>query len=302
MTTTKRLIVIAGPTAVGKTKVAIDVAKALSTEIVSFDSRQLFKELNIGTAKPTAAQLVQVKHHFISSHSIHDIVNTGTYAQEANALFEKLFLRYDSLVFTGGTGLYMDAVLNGIDDLPQANALLRLQLAAQLEKEGLPAMANQLQTIDPESYKRIDLKNPRRVLRVYEVFKLTGKPFSELIGQKQNQRNYTPVLFCLNKSRKELYENINHRVEAMLQNGLEQEVRSLIEFRNLNALHTVGYTEMFHYFDGLYSLPQAYEKIKQATRNYAKRQLTWFKRYKDVHWLEGEHDEIVEKIMKKVHR
>jgi len=283
----KYLIVIAGPTAVGKTAVAIEVANYFNTDIVSADSRQMFKEMNIGTAKPSFEQLRAVKHHFINSHHIIQPMNMGLYEIEALPLLASLFEKNNYLVLAGGTGLYIDAVLYGVDDLPQADAALREERVLQLKEKGIEYFASILKTVDETTYSAIDIKNPRRVLRALEVFELTGQPYSTFLNKNKTKRNFIPLLFCLDKKREVLYSDIDKRVDSMILEGLEEEVKSLIPYRQHNGLQTVGYKEFFDFFDGQQSYEETIALIKKNTRNYAKRQLTWFRRYEDMHWIES---------------
>lgn len=295
----KHLIVITGSTAVGKTGVAIEVAKYFKTEIVSVDSRQMFKEMSIGTAKPSVEQLNSVKHHFINSHSVMETVNVGTYEHEAIAIISKLFLKHNLVVLTGGTGLYIDAVLYGIDDLPQSDPSLRAERSRELKEKGIEYFSAQLKVLDQATYNTIDIKNPRRVLRALEVFELTGKPYSSFLNKNNAERSFTPLLFCLDKKREVLYRDINQRVDNMITEGLEEEVKLLIPYRNNNALQTVGYKEFFDFFEHRQSLEETIELIKKNTRNYAKRQLTWFRRYENMQWVES-NDSAVEVILNKI--
>lgn len=283
----KYLVVIAGPTAVGKTAVAIEVASYFNSDIVSADSRQMFKEMSIGTAKPSPEQLSAVKHHFINSHNIIQPMNMGLYESEVISLLASLFEKNNYVVLAGGTGLYIDAVLYGVDDLPQADAALREERALQLKEKGVDYFAALLKTVDETTYHAIDIKNPRRVLRALEVFELTGKPYSTFLNKNKTKRNFIPLLFCLNKKREVLYSDIDKRVDVMISEGLEQEVKSLLPYRNHNALQTVGYKEFFDFFDGKQSYKETVALIKKNTRNYAKRQLTWFRRYENMRWIES---------------
>ncbi len=283
-----KLIVIAGPTAAGKTNLAIQLANRLQTQIVSFDSRQLYREMKIGTAVPSVVELSQVKHHFIQSHSIHENMNAGIYEVMALEKINTLFKEHSHLIFTGGTGLYMDAVLYGVDDLPIADNDIRKQLSDEFFQSGLDSLTAKLKIIDAESYQTIDLKNPRRVMRALEIFYTTGKPFSALKLNIPKERNFDYQLFIVNKDREQLYEHINLRVDKMIEQGLMQEVKQLLPYRNLKALQTVGYKEFFDYFDNKTSYETTLEKIKQNTRNYAKRQLTWFRKYKDAVWVNAD--------------
>lgn len=264
---------------------AIEVAKHFNTEIVSADSRQFFREMNIGTAKPTAAQLTEVKHHFINSHSIHDEMNTGIYETLCVELLNQLFKKHNTVVMVGGTGLYINAVVNGIDNLPEANPSIREQLQQQLKLNGIESLQEKLKKIDRDTYERIDLQNPNRLVRAVEVFLASGKPYSFYLTNKKSDRTFRIKIFGINKDRKELYENINLRVDDMIQKGLLKEAEQLFPYKHLNALLTVGYTEIFDFFENKTSLPEAIDKIKQHTRNYAKRQVTWFKKVEGITWI-----------------
>lgn len=279
------LIIIGGPTASGKTSLAIEVAKYFNTEIVSADSRQLFREMNIGTAKPSQQQLAEVKHHFINSHSIHDEMNTGIYETQCIFLLENLFKKNKTIVMVGGTGLYINAVVNGIDNLPEANTEIRNQLQQQLKLNGIEPLQNKLKEIDISTYLKIDLQNPNRLMRALEVFMITGKPYSSFLKNKKTERNFDVKMFGIERSRERLYEVINKRVDDMIQNGLLKEAEQLYPFKNLNALQTVGYTELFDVIENKMTLEVALEKIKQHTRNYAKRQVTWFKKAESIKWV-----------------
>lgn len=279
------LIIIGGPTASGKTSLAIEVAKYFNTEIVSADSRQLFREMNIGTAKPSQQQLAEVKHHFINSHSIHDEMNTGIYETQCISLLENLFKKNKTIVMVGGTGLYINAVVNGIDNLPEANTEIRNQLQQQLKLNGIEPLQNKLKEIDISTYLKIDLQNPNRLMRALEVFMITGKPYSSFLKNKKTERNFDVKMFGIERSRERLYEVINKRVDDMIQNGLLKEAEQLYPFKNLNALQTVGYTELFDVIENKMTLEVAVEKIKQHTRNYAKRQVTWFKKAESIKWV-----------------
>lgn len=279
------LIIIGGPTASGKTSLAIEVAKYFNTEIVSADSRQLFREMNIGTAKPSQQQLAEVKHHFINSHSIHDEMNTGIYETQCISLLENLFKKNKTIVMVGGTGLYINAVVNGIDNLPEANTEIRNQLQQQLKLNGIEPLQNKLKEIDISTYLKIDLQNPNRLMRALEVFMITGKPYSSFLKNKKTERNFDVKMFGIERSRERLYEVINKRVDDMIQNGLLKEAEQLYPFKNLNALQTVGYMELFDVIENKMTLEVAVEKIKQHTRNYAKRQVTWFKKAESIKWV-----------------
>ena len=267
----KKLIVIAGPTAVGKTELTIRLAQYFETEIISCDSRQLYTELKIGVARPSDKELKAAKHHFIASHSIHDEYNAGKYAREVNELLKKLFTQHDVVIMTGGTGLYIKAATEGLDLLPTKNEKLREQLNYILETEGLAALqsvAKSMDLVDTE----LDFDNPVRLMRAIEIKEGESNPTEAVQVPK-----YETTYLYLDRDRDELYSRINKRVDTMLAMGLEDEARTVHDYKDLNALHTVGYKEMFSYFDGEWTYEHTVEKIKQHTRNYAKRQLTWFR-------------------------
>lgn len=293
----KKLIIIAGPTASGKTQIAIEVAKLHSTEIVSFDSRQIFREMTIGTAVPDAQQMNTVKHHFIHSHSIAEDMNASRYADEATNTVNQLLEINEAVVLTGGTGMYMHAALFGLDPTPNTDYQLRASLEKECAEKGLEYLAHQLKTLDEKSYHQIDIHNPRRVIRALEIIYSSGKTRSSFIEDKNKISTYNFTLYVLNPDRQLLYDNINQRVDMMIEKGLVDEAKQLLPYRHLTALHTVGYKELFEYFDRNITLDQAIEKIKQHTRNYAKRQLTWFRQYDDAVWITPE--EMKKKIEKK---
>jgi len=274
----KRLIVIVGPTAAGKTDYAISLALSLGSPVISCDSRQIYKELLIGTAPPSAVQLAQVKHYFIFSHSIHDNYTAGKYEIEAITLLEELFKTHDDLVMVGGSGLYVDALCNGMDDFPEADLELRHILMERLKTEGLVSLQDELCMLDKESYDTIDIINPQRVVRALEVTLMTGKKFSSFKSHSSKKRAFSIEKIIVDRPREELYERINHRVDLMMEAGLLDEVRGLYQFRDRPALKTVGYSELFDYIDGKCSLVDAVELIKRNTRRYAKRQVTWWRR------------------------
>lgn len=270
------LIVIGGPTASGKTDFAINLAQFFNTEIISADSRQIYTELNIGTAKPNETQLKTIKHHFINHCSIHDNFNAGMFEIQSLKLLKKLFKNHKIVIAAGGTGLYINALCYGLDKLPKANQKLREELMAEFDKHGVDKLYKILENIDPLGCKQIDSKNPNRIIRAIELVNATGKSITKLKTGIKLQRDFKIVKILMKTDRQKLYFDINKRVDFMIENGLENECRNLYNFRNLNALKTVGYTEMFDYFDEKYTLAQAIDKIKQHTRNYAKRQITWF--------------------------
>jgi tRNA dimethylallyltransferase len=282
----KKLFVIVGPTAVGKTALSIQLAKAFDTEILSADSRQFFKEMSIGTAKPTAIEMGAIKHHFIDSHSISEEYNVGKFETEAIQVLNTLFETKDYAILVGGSGLYIDAVCNGLDELPEASAEIRQQLKLLYEEKGIAALQEQLKELDLNYYNQVDLNNPQRLMRALEVCLSSGKTYSEQRAGKTKKRNFTTIKIGLNTTREALYERINKRVDEMMQEGLLDEVKSLLPYQNKNALQTVGYKELFDYLENKTTLEQAVELIKQHTRNFAKRQLTWFKRDEQIQWFE----------------
>jgi|UniRef100_UPI00404A9D30 tRNA dimethylallyltransferase len=281
----KTLIIIAGPTAIGKTALAISLAKHLKTEIISADSRQFYREMNIGTAKPSEAELKEVKHHLINSHSVLDQFNAGDFEKESIELINKLFLDHDQVIMAGGSGLFINAVCDGFDQLPVASEEIRDQLNKLFTENGIEFLQERLKKIDPVYYEEVDIFNPQRIIRALEVFESTGKTFSSLRTNIKKQRPFKIVKIGLNTDRKKLYERINLRVDQMIKDGLIEEVESLKSFRHLNPLNTVGYSEIFNYLDGKSTREEAIEKIKQNTRRFAKRQITWFNKSEDIKWF-----------------
>ena len=280
----KTLIIIAGPTAIGKTALAISLAKHFKTEIISADSRQFYREMNIGTAKPSEAELKEVKHHLINSHSVLDQFNAGDFEKESIELINKLFLNHDQVIMAGGSGLFINAVSHGFDQLPIATEEIRNYFNTILEEKGIKFLQDQLKKIDPVYYKEVDIYNPQRIIRALEVFECSGKTFSSLRTNIKKQRPFNIVKIGLNTDRNIVYERINLRVDQMIKDGLIKEVEGLKSFRHLNPLNTVGYSEIFDYLEGKSNREEAIEKIKQNTRRFAKRQLTWFKKSEDIKW------------------
>jgi tRNA dimethylallyltransferase len=274
----KKLIVVVGPTGVGKTDFAIKLAQKYNSPVISCDSRQIFKELRIGTAPPTDEQLLLVKHYFIFSHSIHDYYTAGKYEVEALALMEELFKTHDTLIMAGGSGLYVDAVCKGIDAFPETDIVLRDALMKRLQNEGLESLKQELKVLDRESYDVIDIENPQRVVRALEVTIQTGQKFSSFKSFSNKRRDFEIEKVVVQLPREELYERINRRVDSMIEMGLVEEVRALYPYRNRPALKTVGYRELFDYIDGKLSLQEAIELIKRNSRRYAKRQMTWWRK------------------------
>lgn len=294
-TNPKRLIVIVGPTGSGKTDLSITVAERFGAPIISTDSRQFYRGIPIGTAQPDAEQLNRVEHHFIASHDLNQDFNCGAYETAALQCLEQLFKRHDTVVAVGGSGLYVKALCEGMDDMPEANAELREELATRLQAEGLEALCEQLQRLDPDFYEKVDLKNPARVLRALEVCISTGKPYSALRTGEKRERDFEIIKIGVDMPRDVLYERIDRRVDIMIEQGLEQEARSVAHLRHLNSLQTVGYREMFDYFDGNISREEAIELIKRNSRRYAKRQLTWFRRDSQIEWFNpSETEKIIE--------
>lgn len=279
------LIVIAGPTAVGKTAAAIEIAQKLNTVILSADSRQCFKELNIGVARPSEEELAAVPHYFIASHSVHDEMSAAVYERYALSLLEELFNQYPVIVLSGGTGLYIKALLEGMDPIPPVAETLRTSIIDAHNKNGIDWLAAELQKKDPLFAARGEMQNPQRMMRALEVIEGTGKSILEYQQKNKTARFFDTLNFGLELPRENLYERINERVIKMMEHGLENEVKELQSLKHLNALQTVGYQELFQYFDGSLSKAEAINLIQQNTRRYAKRQLTWFKKREDLIWL-----------------
>lgn len=281
----KQLIVIAGPTAVGKTAAAIEVAQALDTEILSADSRQCYRELNIGVARPSPEELAAVRHNFIRSHSVYDNLNAAAYETYALDVVQRVFKKKDHLVVVGGTGLYIKALLEGMDAIPAIPQELRRQLLADYEQKGLAWLQAEVAAADPYYYGQGEIQNPHRLLRALEVKRFTGRSLLDFHSRRKAERSFSAVTYVLDLPREELYDRINRRVLRMMEAGLEAEARALYPLRQLNALQTVGYRELFEHFDGKISLEQAVADIQTNTRQYAKRQLTWFRKDPDAHWV-----------------
>ena len=282
MTKNKNLIYIAGPTGVGKTDLSLEIAKKFNTDIVSCDSRQFYKELKIGTSPPSNSQLKEVKHHFIHHKSIHDVYNVGKYEKDAITVINDLFKEKDNLILVGGSGLYADSIMYGIDDFPDIPSGIRNNIIADFKSGGLEFIQNKLKKLDPEYYEEVDLSNFNRIIRALEVIELTGKKFSSLRTKKEKQRIFKSHVLIIETDREKLYKRINDRVDSMIKEGLEEEALKLKDFKELNPLNTVGYKEFFNYFEDKLTFTQTVEKIKQNTRNYAKRQITWLKKYSDA--------------------
>ncbi len=282
----KKLIVILGPTGVGKTDLSIDIANHLQCPIISADSRQIYKGLTIGTDAPTQEQLQRAKHYFIGSLSIDDYFSASQYENKVIELLTDLHKSHNNVVMTGGSMMYIDAVCKGIDDIPSIDPFLREQLLEQYQKEGLDPIRMQLKLRDPIFYDQVDLKNHKRVIHALEVCIMTGKPYSSLRTNKVKERPFEIVRIGLNRPRHLLYERINARVDQMIERGLVEEARRFYPHKHLNSLNTVGYKELFMYFDGECTLEFAIDKIKQHSRNYARKQLSWYNRSDDIHWID----------------
>ena len=290
----KTCIVIVGPTAVGKTSLAVKTALHFQTEIISADSRQCFKELNIGVAKPSAAELQQVKHHFISSHSIQDEMNAAIYEQYALEKINDLFKQHDVVVMVGGTGLYVKTFCQGLDEVPVIDEKIRKKINDDFEWEGLEWLQKEVEKNDPVYYAKGEIKNPHRLLRALEVKLSTGKSIIEFQTQQKKQRPFNIIKIGLELPREQLYKQINGRVDAMMKAGLLDEVKKLVPYKKLNALQTVGYRELFGHLIGDLSLEDAIEAIKMNTRQYAKRQMTWFKKDEEVIWCEPDFENLLD--------
>jgi tRNA dimethylallyltransferase len=297
----KTLIVLTGPTGIGKTNVGINLAQYFNAEIVSSDSRQIFKELRIGTAVPSSQELSAVKHHFIHSHSITENYNASRYEMETMQLLIKLFQHYDIVFLVGGSMLYIDAICKGIDIMPDVDQEIRDALKIQYEKEGLESLRLQLKKQDPDYYKIVDLKNPARIIHALEICLMTGKPYSSFRSNPNKKRPFSILKIGLNCEREVLHKRINKRVDIMLQEGLVKEAKTVYRQKHLNSLNTVGYREMFACFDGEISLEKASELIKRNSRRYARKQLTWFRKDKEMKWFEpNQIQEIIEYIEKNI--
>lgn len=282
----KNLICIVGPTGIGKTALAINLAKKYKTDVVSADSRQFYREMSIGTAKPTRDELEGVTHHFIDSHSIHDSYSAGDYEREALDLIHKLFETTNTLILVGGSGLFVNAVCKGLDNLPKPAPGVRESLVKTLHNEGITPLQELLREVDANYYEEVDINNPQRIIRALEVYETTKIPFSVWRKKKTLLRKFNIISIGLDTHREDLYNRINKRVDLMIKQGLVEEVKSLYPYRDKTPLLSVGYTEIFDYLDDKYSLPDAIDKVKQNTRRYAKRQLTWFKKDENTQWFD----------------
>lgn len=282
----KLLIAVVGPTAIGKTKLAIAVAQHYKTEILSADSRQFYKEMKIGTAVPSKEELKAIKHHFIQHKSIFKAYSVGDFEKEAISKLNQLFKNNDVVVMVGGSGLYVDAVVNGLDDFPKIAPEIRKKLNVELKAKGIKSLQKTLKELDVEYYKKADIENPHRIIRALEICIGTGKPYSSFLNQKKKLRNFKTIYIGLRAERELIYERINKRVDLMIKEGLLQEAEQLYSHRDLNALQTVGYKELFDFIDNKLPLDIAIEEIKKNTRRFAKRQLTWYRKNANIFWVD----------------
>jgi tRNA dimethylallyltransferase len=295
--TNKTLIVIAGPTASGKTAIAIQLAQHYHTVIVSADSRQFFCEMSIGTAKPTVEELAAAPHYFINSNSITEPFSVGDFERECMQLLDELFKKHDVVLLVGGSGLYIKAITEGFDELPTADPDIRDRLNTELAANGIAALQERLKQADPTYYAEVDINNPQRVIRALEVYEATGNPISSYRKSTINKRPFDIIKFGLDMPREKLYDRINQRVDIMVKEGLVEEVAALTPYRHYNALNTVGYSELFEYFDGKTDMDTAIAAIKQNTRRFAKRQLTWFRKDKEMIWMDAGDENLVENML-----
>ncbi|MUV02194.1 tRNA (adenosine(37)-N6)-dimethylallyltransferase MiaA [Flavobacterium rakeshii] len=282
----KYLITVIGPTAIGKTAMAIELARYFKCEILSADSRQFFKEMNIGTAVPSEEELAAAPHHFIQNISVFDEYNVGDFERDAINKLDELYTQNDFAVLVGGSGLYIDAVLKGFDDFPDVDTAVRQEIINSYEENGITWLQQELEKRDPVHYANVAKENPQRMMRALEVCISSGKPYSSFLNIKKNSRRFTPIVIGLDAEREVMYDRINRRVDIMVNNGLIEEAKALYPHKKLNALQTVGYRELFSYFDGDFTKEFAIEEIKKNTRRFAKRQMTWFKRTESVHWFD----------------
>lgn len=300
----KTLILVLGPTAIGKTSMGIQLAKALDTEIISADSRQFFKEMKIGTAVPSNEELARVKHHFIQHKSIHENYNVGDFEKEAIAKIHDIFKKKDYLVVVGGSGLYVKAITEGLDYFPEIKDGIREKLQSELETFGIKKLQDELLEVDPDYFEVVQKENPHRLIRALEVYRSSGQTFSSYLGKKIGERNFNCIKIGLEAPREVVYERINKRVDMMIDQGLVEEVKTLVPFKSLNALNTVGYKELFEYLEGKQGVEEAIEEIKKNTRRFAKRQFTWFHNQEELQWYDYQIEPIkilidIEKTKKK---
>ncbi|MCX2719390.1 tRNA (adenosine(37)-N6)-dimethylallyltransferase MiaA [Lentiprolixibacter aurantiacus] len=298
----KFLITVIGPTAIGKTALAVSLANHFDTVIISSDSRQFYKEMSIGTAVPTTAEKKGIPHHFLQHVSITTPYSVGDFEAEALQMIHNLFQTHDTLILVGGSGLYTDAVLKGLDTFPEVSPGVREELNQTLEQKGISALQQELKALDPEYFQRVDIQNPHRLIRALEVCKSSGKPYSSFLGKPKANRLFKPVVVGLKAEREILYERIHARVDQMMADGLLEEVKKLLPYKDYNALQTVGYQELFAFLEGVCSKETAVETIKKNTRRFAKRQLTWYRKTTGVHWFDYQtpHHEIATVLEEKI--
>ncbi|MFV0391954.1 MAG: tRNA (adenosine(37)-N6)-dimethylallyltransferase MiaA [Paludibacteraceae bacterium] len=293
LTKENTLIVLLGPTGVGKTNISLRLAESLHCPIVSSDSRQFYSELKIGTAAPSTEELTRVKHYFIGTHSIFDVYSAGQYEVDALHVLNQLFLQNKQVLLVGGSMMYIDAVCQGFDDIPAVDSDIRAYWQKIYNENGLEYIQNELKKLDPKHYEEVDLKNPKRILHALEICSMTGEPYSDARTGVKKERDFNILKIGLNRPRAELYNRINRRVDKMVEDGLIEEARKFYDYKHLNTLNTVGYKELFKHWDGNYDMNFAINLIKQDTRRYAKRQLTWFNRDKDIHWFYPDEEETI---------
>lgn len=284
------LICVVGPTAIGKSSLAIKLAQAFSTEIISADSRQFFKEMCIGTAVPSEAELSAAPHHFIQNKSVFEDYSVGDFEKDAIAFLNTYFKKNNVAVMVGGSGLYVDAVVRGLDTFPEVPSEIREQLNFELNNKGVESLQNELKKADPTYFEKVDIQNPHRLIRALEIYRATGKPYSSFLNKETINRDFETLFIGLTAERETIYTRINHRVDQMIEAGLIDEAKSLLPYKEKNALQTVGYRELFEYFEGKISMKDAISEIKKNTRRFAKRQNTWFKKNEDIHWFNYQTD------------
>ena len=291
------LIVLIGPTGVGKTELSLRLAEHFHTSIVSADSRQIYADLKIGTAAPTPEQLKRVHHYLVGTLKLTDYYSAARYEEEAMTILERLFQEHEVVILTGGSMMYVDAICKGIDDIPTVDTETREMMLQRYEAEGLENLCSELKLLDPEYYKIVDLKNPKRVIHALEICYMTGKTYTSFRTQKRKERPFRIIKIGLTRDRAELYNRINHRVDVMMEEGLLEEVRNVYPYRPLNSLNTVGYKEIFNYLDGTWELPFAIEKIKQNSRIYSRKQMTWFKRDEEIQWFHPDQEKEIMQVL-----
>lgn len=291
------LIVLIGPTGVGKTELSLRLAEHFHTSIVSADSRQIYADLKIGTASPTPEQLKRVPHYLVGTLKLTNYYSAARYEEEAMTILERLFQEHEVVILTGGSMMYVDAICKGIDDIPTVDTETREMMLQRYEAEGLENLCSELKLLDPEYYKIVDLKNPKRVIHALEICYMTGKTYTSFRTQKRKERPFRIIKIGLTRDRAELYNRINHRVDVMMEEGLLEEVRNVYPYRPLNSLNTVGYKEIFNYLDGTWELPFAIEKIKQNSRIYSRKQMTWFKRDEEIQWFHPDQEKEIMQVL-----